>query len=383
MEHTYISEIHLKGYKSIKNTSVVFRSGLNIIIGVNGGGKTNLLEVLYNFSYNGYNHLFQNGGIKPKNLNAILKYEGVSKKNMSISLDNKGKINTWEIDGKDMFVPNVFFDTSFIQSPEMSFPNIAYLRYGLPIFLETFSNPTNIELEIKPNIKEEDGDECININMEAWFKKQYALNYNRFIDNLIRTNIQSEKQEHGIFETNKKFISVLRQYTPVEDMELDKSIFKSVPKNSNDDDPFSYKFEGVNYRFKVKNEWFSWNDLSDGTKRILYIIGTIYYSWDSIILIEEPELGIHPHQLRDLMQFIKIQAKNKQIILTTHSPQVLNVLNSDELDRIIIAEMSENNTTLRHLDKKQQSNARKYMATELSLGDYWTSADLEPQNMML
>jgi predicted ATP-dependent endonuclease of OLD family len=45
--------------------------------------------------------------------------------------------------------------------------------------------------------------------------------------------------------------------------------------------------------------------------------------WEvNLFMLEEPELGIHPHQLQLLMNYIKAQAKEKQIILTTHSPQV-------------------------------------------------------------
>ena len=38
---TYISHVHLKGYKSIIDTEVELHPGLNIIIGPNGSGKTN------------------------------------------------------------------------------------------------------------------------------------------------------------------------------------------------------------------------------------------------------------------------------------------------------------------------------------------------------
>ena len=98
-----------------------------------------------------------------------------------------------------------------------------------------------------------------------------------------------------------------------------------------------------------------------------------------IALLEEPELGIHPHQLHLLMQFIKEQSRHKQIIITTHSPQVLDTIGSDELDRIIICEYDgKNGTQLRHLTEKEISKAKKYMKEEAFLSDYWRFSDLEP-----
>ncbi|MBL0018028.1 MAG: AAA family ATPase [Bacteroidetes bacterium] len=40
----YLHSAHIEGYKSIVSCDVTFKPGLNIIIGKNGTGKTNLLE---------------------------------------------------------------------------------------------------------------------------------------------------------------------------------------------------------------------------------------------------------------------------------------------------------------------------------------------------
>ena len=37
----YISKVHLKGYKRIRDLEIDFKPGLNVIIGPNGSGKTN------------------------------------------------------------------------------------------------------------------------------------------------------------------------------------------------------------------------------------------------------------------------------------------------------------------------------------------------------
>ena len=88
----------------------------------------------------------------------------------------------------------------------------------------------------------------------------------------------------------------------------------------------------------------SW-EASDGTLRALAILLCLEsHSKGSTILIEEPEHGLHPWAVKDLMTHIKetIEIKNLQVILTTHSPQVLECINQQEL---LITERDENGTT--------------------------------------
>ena len=102
---------------------------------------------------------------------------------------------------------------------------------------------------------------------------------------------------------------------------------------------------------------------------------------DKIILLEEPELGIHPHQLYKLLDLIREVSEKHQIILTTHSPQVLDMLRADELDRILICELKDpkKGTQFRRLTKKEQKEAHAYVSKVGFLSDYWLHSDLETE----
>src|SRR5262245_904122 len=41
-----VASIHLQNFRSYKNESFEFESGVNIVVGPNGSGKTNLLEAV-------------------------------------------------------------------------------------------------------------------------------------------------------------------------------------------------------------------------------------------------------------------------------------------------------------------------------------------------
>jgi predicted ATPase len=110
---------------------------------------------------------------------------------------------------------------------------------------------------------------------------------------------------------------------------------------------------------------------------LFYIIAEVTYS-NGLILIEEPELGIHPHQFNLLLDFLREQSENKQIIISTHSPKALDHLEPNELDNILITYYDlKRGTQIRHLTSRQKTKAKSYIKEVGFLSDYWMLSDLE------
>ena len=63
--------------------------------------------------------------------------------------------------------------------------------------------------------------------------------------------------------------------------------------------------------------------LSDGTINITALLIALYFEEKDIIIVEEPERNMHPHLISKLMDMMKDASKNKQIIVTTHSSEVV------------------------------------------------------------
>lgn len=74
------------------------------------------------------------------------------------------------------------------------------------------------------------------------------------------------------------------------------------------------------------------SEMSDGTVRML-CWAVILHSpkLPSLIVIDEPEVGIHPAWMRILAEWIKRAARGTQIIVCTHSPDLLDYF-TDQLD---------------------------------------------------
>ena len=210
-------------------------------------------------------------------------------------------------------------------------------------------------------------DVIIKINDNV-FSKDLDIEFDYFNEDKI-----SIKKIKGYLELNKKLIDNLSRYTPIKNLRLSKSLDIDI-------EPFikSLEIKYLMLEFYVNKTWHVWDELSDGTKRLFHIVSEINGTNRSLILLEEPENGVHPDQLYLLMDFIKEQSKEKQIILTTHSPDVLNILEKDELDRIIVTRFDEEKKTqMHHLSEKQKEKAMLYMEETSNLSDFWVHSTLE------
>ena len=173
----------------------------------------------------------------------------------------------------------------------------------------------------------------------------------------------------------------LKQFSPIKGIKIDWDLTRRTIQEEEDGSETA-SIEGIDFQFFVSNEWINWTQLSDGTKRLVYLIGSVTYADENtIILMEEPELGVHPHQLSLLMNFLKTQSENKQIIITTHAPEVLNCLKVNELGRIIVARHEgKAGTKMYKLTEKEEANLRSYMKHEASISDYWLQTGFQIEN---
>lgn len=83
------------------------------------------------------------------------------------------------------------------------------------------------------------------------------------------------------------------------------------------------------------NEPFYLNEMSDGTVRMLcWAVILNSPVLPSLLVIDEPELGLHPAWLNTLAKWIKAASAETQVIITTHSPDLLDHF-SDRVNDVV------------------------------------------------
>ena len=385
----YLSEICASGFKSIEKLSVDFDKNLNIIIGKNGVGKSNFLELLFlslsNRSLYSNRFLFnevyyklvcrENGETLKVELSRDLDEIIADEKPFfdrssiykTIYLENSEIYNERKINNENSKY-NVFGGLNFrrfLREKGYDFAGPRYLKYNIPERLEFLNNSGTIRINIeRPRILE--------VPRTLRIFQHIAANVFR----AIHTNNQKgalidESKVRKALQVDEHILLALRKFTPIQDVRFNSNI--NIYSDSKE-----HIIDNIKLEFFVNNNWYPWSYLSDGTRRLFYLVTEITDVSNDVILIEEPELGVHPHQFHLLMNFIKEESANKQIILSTHSPQSLDHLELDELDKIIIASYDmEAGTKMRHLDEEEKGKAKEYVQEIGYLSDYWLHSDLE------
>ena len=107
--------------------------------------------------------------------------------------------------------------------------------------------------------------------------------------------------------------------------------------------------------------------LSDGCLRYLCLLAVLCHpNPPPVICIEEPELGLHPDIIPRLARLLVEASSRSQIFVTTHSDILVDAL-TDTPEAVIICEKPDGATRLQRLDPERLSHwLEKY-----GLGDLW------------
>jgi predicted ATPase len=127
---------------------------------------------------------------------------------------------------------------------------------------------------------------------------------------------------------------------------------------------------------KFSNHHIPASDISDGTLRILAFLTAIYqHETPSILCFEELENGVHPWLLHKMMELLKIVStegvtgKPVQVIITTHSPVLLNYV---EPHQVRAVELDAEGKTQIHALPTETARFQKAMeAYDGALGELW------------
>ena len=112
--------------------------------------------------------------------------------------------------------------------------------------------------------------------------------------------------------------------------------------------------------------------LSDGTLRYLCLLAVLCDPEPlPIVCIEEPELGLHPDIIPEVAKLLVGASSRCQLFVTTHSDVLIDAL-SDTPEAVVVCEKVDGATQLRRLDAEQL----KPWLEKYRLGELWTQGQI-------
>ncbi|TWT43652.1 hypothetical protein RAS1_00510 [Phycisphaerae bacterium RAS1] len=113
---------------------------------------------------------------------------------------------------------------------------------------------------------------------------------------------------------------------------------------------------------------------STGVRLMLFFVAlSCHPALSPVLLIEEPENGVHPQRLGEIMKVLRgitrgaADSKPAQVILTTHSPYLLDHINLDTDQVLVFRRNDDGSRTAEPADKDRL----KEFLDEFMLGEIW------------
>ena len=301
-----IKNLHIKEYNGLENLDINFESkgkvlDLIVLAGINGSGKTRVLESVLDFFYK--IEMFY------KSQNKIeLFYEEIENE----SIKTAGNIDVFYNELKNG-AKGAFLSPKYLEIKKIlkKFPKIIYV-------------PTEINFQKVQKA-------------QTNFKKEYSFinivdSYEiKDIPSYIATRISkvaNEEENLTMGQVRKKVFAEINGIFEI--LELDVKL-SEISKDENSMPIFT---DSSGKKFGI-------NELSSGEKQLFLrtLAIKMLEPEKSIIMIDEPELSLHPKWQQKIVDVYRKIGRNNQIILATHSPHILG---SVEKENIILLEKNEN-----------------------------------------
>ena len=355
--------ISINGFKSIKAIEKLPLSRINVIIGANGSGKSNFISA---FSFL---HAIREGGLQTYVKSAggadrILHFGAKETEELSISIAFTGETNQYKI----ALIPTA--DDALVPSDEWAYYwNKA--QHPQPLII---SFPTNGDEAGVSQPTEKSVFTYVKKHLDRWrlyhfhdvsraspMKKSAPINDNRFL-----------RQDGANLAA---FLYFLKEKRPVEYGLIRATVQRVAPFF--DDfilEPLNLEngFVRIEWRHKGSDAYFDVSSFSDGTLRFI-ALATLFLQPEetrpSVIIVDEPELGLHPFAITMLASMAKSASEKSQVILSTQSPLLLDKFEPED---VLIADREDGATIIRRLEPSELTE----WLEEYSLGELWEKNEL-------
>jgi predicted ATPase len=348
--------LHVQGFKSIRDQKLELDS-LNVFIGGNGAGKSNLVGVFHLLNRVANQQLQIYTG-EAGGANAILHFGRKHADTLSISIEfqtTSGDANIYEFELKPTDEDRFIFEREITYYRKIAAHGKLFDEWWRGhVEARVAESSKRIDQYIREHLSSYRIYHFHDTSASARVKQTGDLADNRFLRedaaNLAAFLYMLEKREPNHFQN---IVETVRQVAPF------LKRFKLEPSALNLE--------------KIRLEWeengsdtyFSAAALSDGTLRFICLATLLLQPIPpSIILIDEPELGLHPVAIQVLAGLLESAATRTQLMVATQSVTLINQLKPEH---VWVVDREDGQSVFRHLKDVDMSAWRE----DYCLGELW------------
>jgi predicted ATPase len=356
-----LDALTIKGFKSIQELDNFKLNKLNVLIGANGAGKSNFIEIfrmlraMMDQNFAGY--ILDNGGSDdflfngPKRTSSIhakfyfgqSEYEfelvpTVSEKFVIQREAQKHEQGNWQIISSNQYESqfSAVKEMPGIKSSEQGFAHGFgyYIYQAISDWIVYHFHDTSSSAPMRRS-------EIIEDN------KQLRANAANLAPFLLYLRTQHEKYYREI-------VNVIQLVAPF----FNDFILEVVKKGEKDTVKLNWKQKSSDYPMQPYH-------FSDGTIRFICLATALLQpNPPSTVVIDEPELGLHPYAIEILSELIQSAAEKTQLIISTQSPALIDCFSPKD---IIVVNRKNGASIFERLD----INALTSWLEDYSLGELW------------
>lgn len=352
--HLKLNNIELKGYKSVngRGQTLPINDDITVLIGANGVGKSNIVSFfqLLNYAMSGslQTYIGENGFA-----DAFLYY---GSKNTDCI---KAKLRFSDEESENEYA----FRLAFAAGDSLIYTEETVLfkkkGRGKPFRLTMDAGKKESQLyEAKESVYRETVQVFINLlkncryfqfhdtTKESKIRKNGYIGDNKFLrsnaGNLAAFLFGIKHQERGELYY-QRIVRYIQQVMP----QFGDFIMEPSVTDNN--------YISLDWREKNSDHIFGVNQISDGTLRFMALATLLLQppkSMPSLIVIDEPELGLHPTAISILAGMIKKASENAQVVIATQSPRLLDEFSADKVV-VVERDAQQRTSVFRQLSSEQ------------------------------
>ena len=349
-----LNRIVIKGFKSIKECELDLNN-VNVLIGANGAGKSNFISIL---------ELLQS--IVSGRLSNYAENKGAN-----FLFFNSPKVT--DIIGAEFYFGDYIYsfdlqmttnNSLFILGESVGYVNspISGGDYSESKLHEWRNNPKTDSIAIHTVL---DG------NWRAYHFQDTSPNAKIKLAHNVSSAVFLHKDAGNL----AAFLYRLKRYYPTEYGDILKAVQMIAPYFKD----FVLHPEEKNQELIIlrwqQNECegvYNAPQLSDGTLRFICLATLLLQPTEmqpATIIIDEPELGLHPFAITILAEMVKRAAVDRQVILATQSVELLD---NFEMENVVVVESGEDGSEFKRLDSEEFALWLKmWLDSDYTLGELW------------